>query len=341
MKKILAALFTITLLAGCAAPTPDAGAAQTADAAAVEAIVSTEIHVMGLTATVEAGYTPTPPPATPTPEALPEPAVQPALSEVNNTGVVLENNLWVAKNPEGAITATWNGTDWEYNQEAITVSRTVIGFEGYELAILDPALADLPADTPEKHFTDPASGQPLPYGYVREDRIQAVSLLGESYQIPISIFAVRLLGTVAVSTTNNAVVLELPLAADRSIIFIMDENVQVGVSLYSLPNDGLAEGTALVELPAALIPSASNWNLFNRDLRGQQVLMAVYHDVPDILSMAYAQWNINTQCAALLAYVNDPSAQPPAINAFDSFVLIPPVWNAALWAPSAIVDPLR
>lgn len=226
--------------------------------------------------------------------------------------------------------------------EVITVSRTIIGFDGQDTLLLDTLLAaPLAADTPEKHFTDPATGKPLPYGYVREEKITAVSTEEQTFEIPVSMFAVRMLGTVGVDETKTAVILEMPVTADRSIIFTFTEYVEQGTSLYGISNENLSQQTSLLELPAVLFQSTTNSGLFNVDLRGQQMLIAVYHDVPAILSETYAQWNINSECEALLLFIQDSSAPIPGINAFGSFEKMSPFWNGALWVPASVLETLQ
>lgn len=341
MKKTVAFLLAVIFLAGCGAPTPDANTQQTDIAGTTAAIVGTELAAANATQTVVAGYTPTPAPATATPEVPPEPGTPVNLSEANNTGLTVENGAWVVKNPAGQITATWTGAEWLYNMEAITVSRTIVGFEGQDAALLDPLFARPLEDTPDKHFTDPATGQPLPYGYVREEKISAVSTENVPYEIPISMYAVRMLGVVQATTTNNAVVLEMPLTVDRTVVFVMDENITQGILLYALKNEDIPAGTSLVQKPAVLLQSSARPDLLNGDLRGQQMLIGVYHDIPDVLWQVYPQWNINETSRALLAFLQDPSQSAPAYNAFDSLIVIPPVWNAALWVPASVVEGLQ
>jgi hypothetical protein len=305
-------------------------------------LVDTEIAKVDLTSTVVAAYTPTPIPATSTPETPPQPAVEVSLLPVNNTGLVYENETWLAKNANGAITATWTGSEWTYNTEVITVTRTIIGFEGQDVHLLDYLLdTPLDADTPEKHFTDPATGKPLPYGYVREEKIEATSTEGQPFEIPVSMFAVRMLGTNDVNDTNTAVVLEMPLTVDRSIIFTFNESIDQGFTLYGLTNEALSQQTSLLTLPAVLFQSTINSALYNVDLRGQQMLIAIYHDIPEILSGTYDQWNINDPCAALFQFIRDPAAPVPAISLFDGSTKIPPIWNAVLWVPASIVETLQ
>ncbi len=341
MKKLFALLLTVIFLAGCAAPTPDANTQQTETSGTTAALVSTQMADANATQTVIAGYTPTAAPATATPEVPPEPTVEVNLSEANSTGMVVENGTWMVINSAGETTATWTGTEWSYNMDAITVERTIVGFEGQDAALLDSLFAQPVEDTPEKHFTDPATGQPLPFGYVREEKISAVSTENVPYEIPISMYAVRVLGVVQVTTTNNALVLEMPLTVDRTVVFVMDENIAQGILLYGLNNEDIPAGTSLVQKAAVLFQSSTKPDLLNADLRGQQVLIGIYHDIPDVLWQVYPQWNINETSRTMLAFLQDPSQPAPVYNAFDSLIVIPPVWNAALWVPTSVLEGLQ
>ena len=339
IKRIFTILFATVFLASCS---PTAGTVQTEIGMSTSTPAPTETAVSISTSTPAFTSTVMPIPATSTSEVPPQPTVDVRLSAANNAEMVFENNAWVVKNANGDVTATWDGTEWAYSMEVITVSRTIIGFDGQDVHLLDTLLATpLPADTPEKHFSDPISGEPLPYGYVREEKITAVSTEEQTYEIPISMFAVRMLGTVNVNEANTAVVLEMPVTPDRSIIFTFNEYVEQGTTLYKLSNDNLSQPTSLLELPAVLFQSTTNSGLFNADLRGQQILIAIYHDIPTVLSETYAQWNINDDCEALLQFIQDPSAPVPGIDVFGSVAKMSPFWNGALWVPASVVETLQ
>jgi hypothetical protein len=103
---------------------------------AVEAGSQTEAPPATIIAPIAESATPVPPTAapptevppteTPTNTSTPEPArptADPNLSPQNNAAMVLENSVWVVKNADGKVTASWDSAagKWTYDYDNITM----------------------------------------------------------------------------------------------------------------------------------------------------------------------------------------------------------------------------
>lgn len=274
---------------------------------------------------------------TPTPTPT-QPAVDVNLTKVNNAVMVFENGTWVVKNADGAVTATWNGTEWEYNTENLKITRTIIGFDGKDASLLDPLLdTPLPEDAPETHFIDPRTGEPLPYGYVREDTMTTSWSDGNSYTIPFSLYAVRMVGAVRVDEMSSAVVLELSVGPDRSSIFVIYNEPGEGTSFSSVSDTELYKET-LDSQTGIRLSAADNPEMYNA-IRGQQVLMGLFHDIPNEFTAVSSLWDINDKCQAVQRYLKNPSAPVPHVgfNPFD----LSPMFHFYVHVPAAVVDELK
>ena len=224
MKKrflsILAALFIFTA-AACASPaaTPLPTAIPT----------STTIPVPTTTPT-----------STPTPASTPEPekpSVPSGLRPENAATQTLENGVWTVKNADGKVTATWNAEtkSWDYVVENIKVEQIIVGYTGDQAAIQPYLDAPRPADKPEDHFIDPATGERVPYG-VGTNKVsrEMIGMVGDIKYTDTPVY-VRFLGVAPLSTEFSARIFELP-GIDRSIIIVV-ETGNVTFIIAGTPND--------------------------------------------------------------------------------------------------------
>ena len=255
--------------------------------------------------------------ATPTLE-IAQPSISHRLRPENAATQTLENGTWVVKNADGLVTATWNSQlqEWTYNMEAITIQRAVIGFEGQDESILEPLFAPLPADTPENHFIDPKSNEPLPYGYYGENIKQmSSSPLEKTVDYPTSVFLVRNLGVVQVNEDLYAIGHELPVSVDRSIVLIQwggitDYRITVNPAYFDDPTDVL--GTIL-NLKGEFF-SIEKRIQFLQDFRGHQVVILMLHGVSQEICEAHTNY-----CQASgngdqnLQYIQNPTGPIPDV----------------------------
>lgn len=330
MKNTLRILLLAFLAIGLAAC--DAPAATTTPSVVAPTVVEFADPVLEATPTAE----PTPD-STPTPE-VPAPTADANLSPVNNAKTVLENNTWVVKNADGQVTATWNGTEWAYNTEFLKLTRTIIGFDGEDASLLDPLFENpLPEDTPENHFIDPKTGEPLPYGYFRESSTEISLTDGNKYEIPFSLYAVRMVGAVQVDETDSAVVLELPISPDRSSVFVIPNVLEDGTDFCGIKDERLYDEEIISDLRVALTAS-KNPEAYN-NIRGQQVLMAVFHDIPENFAKSDSLWDINEVSAVMQQYLKNPStAIVPRVSM--SHFIMSPILPWRVYVPLPVVDEL-
>jgi hypothetical protein len=197
--------------------------------------------------------------------------------------------------------------------------------------VLDHLLQPLPPDTPEKRIIDPKTGVPVPYGYYAEImRYGIISTTGEKTVYSDAIIAVRNLGIVQVNDGYSAIGFELPISQDRSIVLILTVNSESGSSLTLFKPDDIMNFHSAREL------NHSNWipgdisGQFIQSIRGQQVLIEMYHNIPDVkckgLEDALRACNRGDQ---VLQFINNPTIAVPEIPAWerngDRSLIIPTV----------------
>jgi len=303
----------------------------------------------GLTQTLETppDFT-TPPPTieviqnTPTPEFTPtpeiiEPSIPHGLRPENAATQTYENGIWVVKNADGQVTATWNEltNEWTYDTENIITKQIILGYD-VDPAVIEPFLGPLPPDDPSTHFIDPDTGKRVGYGIGPETPVTIFgSSVGTFTTSETEVFA-RFRGVATVpnppgwTKLNVAIIVDVPQTADISIIVVSlatgDQFVFSGVpkdSMYvdfmNIVNDDPWGG-------------GSGISLANEHLIGKMVAVTILHDMAPIFRNTdkyevYSKWdNIRGD---ILSYLAGKSTQIPSrvepknSQIFSSQILIP------------------
>jgi hypothetical protein len=246
-----------------------------------------------------------------------QPKVPNGLRPENAATQVVENGTWVVKNSAGTVTAIWNSKTeaWTYITKAINVQRAVIGFEGQDINLLAPFFQPLPPDNPENHFIDPATGDPVPFGFVRDTFCRILDFTSNKvFDLPVAVYAVRDLGIVQVDSDYYAYGFELPFSIDMSVVFVNSGNTKDGLTVNPVYPDQFPRVASMLDLHSDFY-SVEKRNGFIQDYRGGQVLIEVYHDVPDELIISNNGWEkINDQGNLLLGYLNNQTGNLPAVD---------------------------
>jgi hypothetical protein len=310
------------------------------------------------TITVSPTITPSP---TPTVEP---PSIPHGLRPENAATQTLENGIWVVKNGEGQVTATWNKDtkEWTYNMEAIKIRRSIIGFEGQDANLLKPLFEPLPADVPENHIVNPDTGEPIPFGYFGEN-VRHISSTTENkiYDNPVAILAVRNLGVIQIDndllklnvrfcdapgTTNyacrkdtdpNIYGFEIPVKPDDSIVLIV--GTWVGAFTVNPINtnhdEKLTDGSMLVL--RGDFGTDEQRNNFLNDYRGHQVLIHMYYSYPQALRDDSPQLDrISQEGTSILQYLQNPSGPIPSVG-FGLDLDNPYYISGSVWVPESAI----
>ncbi len=276
------------------------------------------------------------PTATPTASPTPEPvlpSVAHGLRPENAAAQTYEHDMWVVKNAEGLVTATWDAASesWVYTPEHITVKQTIIGHEVGDPTILEPFLGPLPPDDPETHFKD-ADGNPIGYGIGPEFGIEIHDWTFGDVVWPATGVLARFRGVTKYrhdGWKNDTVVriFEVPRTADVSTILVLpiwDD----GFTLLGTKDDRADWDSSTIS------PSDDSWHgdkgmqLANSQLVGNMAMLLVYHDRFSVSPHDHIA-SEDARSDAILSYLLGTSAQPPWFPEFpysqniSPFILFP------------------
>ena len=259
------------------------------------------------------------PTITPTQTAtpIPTPPVEVGLSKVNASEMVIEDGVWVTKNAQGKITATWNAetNTWVYSPENIKIKFDIIGFAGHDKSLLNPLLQPLPPDSPENHIMDPKTGEPLPYGYYTEIMAHGIeSATGKIVDFPEAVFAVRNRGIIKIDETYFALGFEMPISHDRSVLFILTVTSEQYFTELLFRPANIMEVYSIADLNHGKFLPEDISGQFIQSIRGQQVMIRMNHNTSEV--KCPGSEFVTSACAKgdqVLAFIKNPAIGVPEI----------------------------
>ncbi len=269
MRQFLALLLTTLFLlssSGC-------GAGQVLGPTLTPTLTSTATPTLTPTAT-----------ATPTPTPIPTPSVDAGLRPENAATQTYENGIWVVKNADGQVTATWSEDtgEWSYVTENIVTKQIIIGYD-VDPAVIEPYLGPLPPDDPSTHFIDPDTGKRIGYGIGPEKPFTAFGSAVGTYSGSDTLVFARFRGVTVVPLPYGwdgfeaVQIIEIPQTVDTSIIWVMSTGREYFFSFIGVPDDSMyIDNWNLISYKQW--GGVSGITLANENLIGKMVAVSIGHD---------------------------------------------------------------